>query len=91
MSVTIFNYHERTEMYFNVRIDEKLAGSVIDTMYTFFIAQLNLIYPVRGSKDGVKPEQRTSHHHNTRTREDDNEHEIRLKVFIRLFSIKKTS
>lgn len=43
MSVTIFNYHERTEMYFNVRIDEKLAGSVIDTMYTFFIAQLNLI------------------------------------------------
>ena len=51
MSVTIFNYHERTEMYCNVRIDEKLAGSVIDTMYTFFIAQLNLIYPVRGSED----------------------------------------
>ena len=39
-------------MYFNVRIHEKLAGSVIDTMYTFFyIAQLNLIYPVRGGKD----------------------------------------
>ena len=37
-------------MYSIVRILEKLAGSVIDTMYAFFIAQLNLIYPVRGSK-----------------------------------------
>jgi len=38
-------------MCFNVRLHEKLAGAVIDTMYTFFIAQLNMIYPVRGSKD----------------------------------------
>lgn len=38
-------------MYFNVRFYEKLAGAVIDTMYTFFITQLTLIYPVRGSKD----------------------------------------